>query len=456
MKRQMTKLIMSICLLVVGVHNAMAAFSEDYCYKHVDNITIGNLKYELWRKYTTSGYLYSARLIEINGTEENVTVLASFTNGSITYPVEAIGEICNNYVKTVTFKGNITFSHYEYWGFSYGTDTSGKRTEDGNTLPGYLESSSLEKIIFEGSASFENLRCPNLTDIYFKSSVPTLSGSWSNYSTAPASQITAHVAAWTQEECDNKKQSAAVWNEFKYVEHYTEGESGTVNVYVTVEAPAPLSSLVKSDYIAVIAGYDDDMVHANETASFTLNKHSAFSIEENTSEDETWRIYWHLKTIYVNGKDVSDEIVEDMTTYYSMEDLSQDTYIRVVFEPNCYFVRVMSLGPDLLWTDSSGENHLIDCAEGDIYYVVVPKNGDGVIVRSDMPESVYGGKPIVPIYWKNNGIYDVGDATMDEGGIERCQDGITTSLSFSQTESRKTAFSVLGQWQMIQGVDLVL
>ena len=59
--------------------------------------------------------------------------------------------------------------------------------------------------------------CPNLRQVVFSGNAPTLSGSWSNYCTAPASNVTAVVPSWTQETCEQKQLSAAVWCEFKGV-----------------------------------------------------------------------------------------------------------------------------------------------------------------------------------------------------------------------------------------------
>ena len=110
-----------------------------------------------------------------------------------------------------------------------------------------------------------------------------------------------------------------------------------------------------------------------------------------------------------------------MTTYFYLEGISGDTEIRVVFEPDCDFVRVMSLGEDLLWTRYDGQQRLIDCAEGDNYYVPVIKNGEGVVVRTDLIGLSPADYDV--IYWKNNGRYDIGQASMDQGGVELTPDG---------------------------------
>jgi hypothetical protein len=85
----------------------------------------------------------------------------------------------------------------------------------------------------------------------------------------------------------------------------------------------------------------------------------------------------------------------------------------------------MSMGPDLLWTSVDDNEHLIDCAEGDNYYVPVPKRGnEGVEVRTDFIENFNQSPATLDVtMWKNNGTYNPGTATYAEGGIEVTDDG---------------------------------
>lgn len=194
-----------------------------------------------------------------------------------------------------------------------------------------------------------------------------------------------------------------------------------VDVTVKVEASAPLDYFITNSFwVRPNYGMYDNL-YANQSATFTMSKYGRFFFEMEEGEDETWGITWQVAAIYVNGKDMTADITYDMTTWFELESVNGDTEIRVVFEPNCDFVRVMSLDGDLLWTRFDGQQQLIDCAEGDNYYVPVIKNGEGVVVRTDL----IGQSPAdyEVIYWKNNGRYDIGQASMDQGGVELTPDG---------------------------------
>ncbi len=194
-----------------------------------------------------------------------------------------------------------------------------------------------------------------------------------------------------------------------------------VNVTVKVEASAPLNYFITNNFwVRPNYGMYDNL-YANQSATYTVSRFGRFFIEMDNQEDETWGITWNPAAIYVNGKDRTEEIEYDMTTYFQLEGISGDTEIRVVFEPNCDFVRVMSLDGDLLWTRFDDEQMLIDCAEGDNYYVPVAKNGEGVVVRTDLIGQSPANYNV--IYWKNNGRYDIGQASMDQGGVELTPDG---------------------------------
>ena len=194
-----------------------------------------------------------------------------------------------------------------------------------------------------------------------------------------------------------------------------------VNVTLKVEASAPQSHFITNNFWIYPNYGEYDNLYANQSATYTLNKYSNFFFEMESEEDQTWGITWRPAAIYVNGEDRTEEIEYDMTTYFQLERITGDTEIRVVFEPDCDFVRVMSLGPDLFWTSYDGGIQLIDCTEGDNYYVPVAKNGNGVIVRTDLINQDPADFDV--IYWNNNGRYSLGQASMDRGGVELTADG---------------------------------
>ena len=194
-----------------------------------------------------------------------------------------------------------------------------------------------------------------------------------------------------------------------------------VDVTLKVEASAPLSYFITNTFwVHPNYGQYDDL-YANQSATYTLSRFGRFFFEMESEEDPTWGITWRPAAIYVNGKDRTEEIEYDMTTYFLLEHITGDTEVRVVFEPNCDFVRVMSLGPDLLWTRFDETEMLIDCAEGDNYYVPVSKSGDGVIIRTDLAPNQSPDNYEV-IYWNNNGRYNLEQPDMDQGGVELTSD----------------------------------
>lgn len=205
------------------------------------------------------------------------------------------------------------------------------------------------------------------------------------------------------------------------INHITPIEPTTYNVNLIVEASAPLSYFITNNFWVRPNYGEYDNLYANQSATYTLSENSNFSFEMDNQEDQTWGITWSPAAVYVNGKDRTEDISWDMTTWFELESLTGDTEIRVVFEPDCDFVRVMSLGPDLLWTRADGDERLIDCAEGDNYYVPVIKNGEGVVVRTDLIGQSPDNYDV--IYWKNNGRYLLGQFTMDQGGVELTPDG---------------------------------
>lgn len=232
--KQLRKLFLLMCLITAGVQSAWA----DDCYIFVKTCEVGNLTFDVYDYYYMGAY-YShisskniAVLKGIAGTEENVTIPYSIENGGENYFVNYIdGTVSNNFVKTLTFKNTTIIDFYSYE-YKYGTYNWGSWKEH-YIFDGTLSCPSLETIIFEGDITDMNyesprLQCGSLKDIYFKkSTAPSLSGSWSEYSTAPAGNITAHVAAWTEDVCEQKHQTAAVWSTFHAVVPYTEGPAGS-------------------------------------------------------------------------------------------------------------------------------------------------------------------------------------------------------------------------------------
>ncbi len=194
-----------------------------------------------------------------------------------------------------------------------------------------------------------------------------------------------------------------------------------VDVTVKVEASAPQSHFITNSFWVRPNYGQSDNLYANQSATFTLSKYSNFFFEMEEWEDETWGITWQPAAIYVNGKDRTEDITYDMTTWFELESVTGDTEIRVVFEPDCDFVSVVSLGPDLLWTRFDGDVQMIDCAS-EKYYVPVLKNGDPVIVRTDLlPNQSPDNYDVM--YSFNFGRYYLNNLGLDQGGVELTPDG---------------------------------
>lgn len=189
-----------------------------------------------------------------------------------------------------------------------------------------------------------------------------------------------------------------------------------VDVTVKVEASAPQSHFITNSFWVRPNYGQSDNLYANQSATFTLSKYNNFFFEMEFQEDETWGISWQPAAIYVNGKDRTEDITYDMTTWFELECITGDTEIRVVFEPNCDFVSVVSMGPDLLWTRYDGDVQMIDCSS-EKYYVPVLKNGDPVIVKTSLlPNQSPDNYDVM--YMNNYGRYLLEQPDMDFGGVE--------------------------------------
>lgn len=189
-----------------------------------------------------------------------------------------------------------------------------------------------------------------------------------------------------------------------------------VNVTVKVEASAPLDYFITNSFWVRLNYGMYDNLYANQSATFTMSKYGRFFFEMEEGEDETWGITWQVAAIYVNGKDMTADITYDMTTWFELESVNGDTEIRVVFEPNCDFVSVVSMGPDLLWTRYDGDVQMIDCSS-EKYYVPVLKNGDPVIVKTSLlPNQSPDNYDVM--YMNNYGRYLLEQPDMDYGGVE--------------------------------------
>ena len=189
-----------------------------------------------------------------------------------------------------------------------------------------------------------------------------------------------------------------------------------VDVTVKVEASAPQSHFITNSFWVRPNYGQSDNLYANQSATFTMSKYGNFFFEMEEWEDETWGISWQPAAIYVNGKDMTENIEYDMTTWFELESVTGDTEIRVVFEPNCDFVSVVSMGPDLLWTRYDGDVQMIDCSS-EKYYVPVLKNGDPVIVKTSLlPNQSPDNYDVM--YMNNYGRYLLEQPDMDFGGVE--------------------------------------
>ncbi|MBR5963381.1 MAG: hypothetical protein IK000_04445 [Bacteroidaceae bacterium] len=312
--RRIKQFFLLLCLLVAGAQSTWAMDG----YTFYRSCTFQNFTFLL---YTYSGDITLhpdlAVLAGINGTDENVTVPNYIEDGGTKYYVECgLDTISNNYVKTLTFQRSYYFhksvsSTSEYYGHDFNS---------------YLSCPQLTKIVFEGSVTEMNwawmgtgtaphLLCENLTDIFFMGYAPTLSGNWSNYCTAPAGNITVHVAEWTAEQCQDKHAHANVWSEFAAVVPCS-GISETVNVTASVSAGGAFQ----------ISG---ESALTNGSQTYEAEKYSGLTFFAYPSSTD-----YLVAHVYVNGTDVISQMTtqSDGKLKYTIANLQDDVTISVVGE----------------------------------------------------------------------------------------------------------------------------
>lgn len=234
------RLLLAIILAFVFTTDAWAVIAY---YHYSGTRTVGNLTFKIYEEYTSQegGVLFFhltdyAVLTDIGGTEENVIIPATLDGDVLSTIVCYVdGTVSNAYVKTLTFEGDRV-----YFKGSLKSSSASPNPDLNYSFQGKLDCPNLNTIIFEGKDIVfnydivsPNLQCPNLTDIYFKSSTaPVFSGdfalddsgniiwydpTWSSICTAPGENVTAHVAAWTQAECAQNHESANVFKDLKEV-----------------------------------------------------------------------------------------------------------------------------------------------------------------------------------------------------------------------------------------------
>ena len=337
--KQLRKLFLLICLIIAGVQSSWAYYNRKGTFDF-QNFTF--ILYE--DEANTQPHI--AAIKAINGTEENVIVPSYVENGGKKYYVTCgSGEqsnsfrISNDYVKTLTFQEDFTFYTSLYISASYSV-----------YMRCYLSCPQLTTIVFEGAVSNMNndnagtsphLLCANLTDIYFKSTPPTLENSWSNYCTAPAGNITVHVAGWTAAQCQDKHDNALVWCDFAAVVPYSETPQ-MVNV----------NASVSDGGVFQISG---QLALTNGSQTFEAEKNSDFTFYAYPSSAN-----YQLAHVYVNGRDVIGEMeTVNGQLKYTVEDLYGDTYISVVGESVYEEVWVsMSSGGYVKHSTSSGAQNI--------------------------------------------------------------------------------------------------
>lgn len=226
--KQIRRLFLLLCLITAGAQCTWAYYSN---YKLDKTVTINNLKYDLFSYYAyeVNGYVHTcvesrhyACLVDILGTNEDVVIPGKIEDNGVEYTVNTIGTLIeNNSIKSLTFQGPAVF-YFSTFSWKTGIDASGNNTYGYQEYSGFIKSTSLQTIEFQGGISEWNFKgarllCPNLRHVVFTGNAPTFSGTWSNYCTAPASNVTAVVTNWSQETCEQKQLTATVWCEFKNV-----------------------------------------------------------------------------------------------------------------------------------------------------------------------------------------------------------------------------------------------
>ena len=311
MKNLFTKIILLLCLVAAGVQSAWA-LDPTFWVKDVG-----------YYAYSLNGSDYVA-VLSYKGSAETLTIPAYVTNGSKTYQVERVKYYGNEApvdipsVKTLIFEGGISFSTFH----TYDTRT---------------------------------FNCPNLRDIFFKGSLPMLSGEYADYFGSNG-DITAHVSGRTAEEIAQMNSSVSVWCDFYVVVPYNEAESEPVNVYVTVEEDSPGQGVMFQ-----IDG--DRYIYGSGSKLFQTMMHSDLTFYVADGSKAT------PKQVLVNGKDVLPlmEVPETNPFYdsaspkvYTISNVSGDTYIRVTAEDLVEQYRVSAGQGGCVKFDFNGEQQTVE------------------------------------------------------------------------------------------------
>ena len=196
---------------------------------------------------------------------------------------------------------------------------------------------------------------------------------------------------------------------------YLTGTSAGVEVVVTVklEASAPQNHFITNNFWVKPNHGESGNLYANQSASCTVSN-GRFFFEMESQEDPTWGITWSPKAVYVNGKDKTEDIEHGGTTYFDLENITGDTEIRVVFDPDCYFARVTNISAagtrSLYWDNPQNITHEI--APQSYAYVPIKKTGTGQLIYGLEDLDDYEPKG----YWYN-GLDYMGNHETSDGGM---------------------------------------
>ena len=409
--KEYIKQLILLLFLIMGAQSALADLETGWVAPI--HRTMGNLSFDLY-KFKTNTYINGdnvAVLTGISGTDENVVVPETVEDGGYTYSVRYIdGNIANDYVKTLTFKC--------YNGPSFNNALMKWGERDGIfPLSGTISCPNLKTLVVgrisDNPDGVTRLLCPQLTDIVFTSeNAPVLEGSWSDYCSAPGDRVTAHVAAWTQAECNQKHQTATVWSDLRAVLHY-DPEVGigpqTVNLKITVQCTNyPPGAPVDPNNIYV--NYNGEKVYGGQTQTFVVEKGSAVDIIVTSAHPTPYSVYWSGKT-YVDG------VLRQHNGPFRLTDsMQEDIELLEVCEPDCYFVPVANLSAEgthsLFWKDVNNQEYEI--APQSTFLVPVKKSsttGTNVYAMAGQPD----GYTLLG-YWYKGQSY-MNNADISAGGV---------------------------------------
>ena len=439
--KEYIKQLILLLFLIMGAQSALADLETGWVAPI--HRTMGNLSFDLY-KFKTNTYINGdnvAVLTGISGTDENVVVPETVEDGGYTYSVGYIdGNIANDYVKTLTFKC--------YNGPSFNNALMKWGERDGIfPLSGTISCPNLKTLVVgrisDNPDGVTRLLCPQLTDIVFTSeNAPVLEGSWSDYCSAPGDRVTAHVAAWTQAECNQKHQTATVWSDLRAVLHY-DPEVGigpqTVNLKITVQCTNyPPGAPVDPNNIYV--NYNGEKVYGGQTQTFVVEKGSAVDIIVTSAHPTPYSVYWSGKT-YVDG------VLRQHNGPFRLTDsMQEDIELLEVCEPDCYFVPVANLSAEgthsLFWKDVNNQEYEI--APQSTFLVPVKKSsttGTNVYAMAGQPD----GYTLLG-YWYKGQSY-MNNADISAGGVSfknELASGETHRLNFTlQPTSEQQARQVL-------------